>query len=172
MGSEMCIRDRFTRLDFGPDPDVPTNIPPRLGGPYPNLVSAVDGDGNETSGIRMPYITVPLATYTGWNLRHSGIGGENEIMSTGGASGGTLKGSTIPFPTTAEERQAAGDPRLSVEERYGSKEGYMDKIEQAAQSQVDEGYLLSEDVATVMEQAGQLFEALVARVAVVQSADN
>ncbi|MFP6636115.1 MAG: alpha/beta hydrolase domain-containing protein, partial [Dehalococcoidia bacterium] len=163
---------RFTRLDFGPNPDVPTNIPPKIGGLYPNLVSAVDGDGNETSGIRMPYITVPLATYTGWNLRHSGIGGGGEIMSTGGSSGGTLKGSTIPFPATAEERQAAGDPRLSVEERYGSKEGYLSKIEEAAQGMVDEGYLLSEDVATVMEHAGQLYEAFAGRVAEVQAADN
>jgi hypothetical protein len=163
---------RFTRLDFGPNPDVPTNIPPKIGGLYPNLVSAVDGDGNETSGIRMPYITVPLATYTGWNLRHSGIGGGGEIMSTGGSSGGTLKGSTIPFPATAEERQAAGDPRLSVEERYGSKEGYLSKIEEAAQGMVDEGYLLSKDVATVMEYAGELYEAFAGRVREVQAADN
>jgi hypothetical protein len=136
------------------------------------LVSAVDEDGNETSGILMPYVTVPLATYTGWNLRHSGIGGGGEIMSTGGASGGTLKGSTIPFATTAEERQAASDPRLSVEERYGSKEGYLSKIEQAAQALVGEGYLLSEDVAAVMEQAGQLYKAFAGRVAAMQAADN
>ena len=93
-------------------------------------------------------------------------------MSTGGSSGGTLKGSTIPFPATAEERQAAGDPRLSVEERYGSKEGYLSKIEEAAQGMVDEGYLLSKDVATVMEHAGQLYEAFAGRVREVQAADN
>ena len=163
---------RFTRLDFGPDPGVPTNVPPKIGGLYSNLVSAVDGDGNETSGILMPYITVPLATYTGWNLRHADIGGEGEIMSTGGASGGTLKGSTIPFPATAQDREASGDPRLSIEERYDSKEGYLGKIEQAARSLLDEGYLLQEDLATVMEHAGDLYDVFAGRVAAVQAADN
>ena len=163
---------RFTRLDFGPDPGVPAKAPPEIGKRYPNLVSAVDGDGNELSGILMPFITVPLATYTGWNLRHADIGGEGEIMSTGGASGGTLKGSTIPFAATVEDREASGDPRLSVEERYESKTVYLAKIEEAAQSLLDEGYLLREDLATVMEHAGQLYDVFAGRAAAVQAADN
>jgi hypothetical protein len=163
---------RFTRLDFGTDPGVPTKVPPVVGNLYPNLVSAVDGDGNETSGILMPFITVPLATYTGWNLRHADIGGNGEIMSTGGASGGTLKGSTIPFPAKAEDREASGDPRLSIEERYASKEGYLNKIDEAARSLLDEAYLLQEDLATVMELAGDLYDVFVGRAAAVQAADN
>ena len=163
---------RFTRLDFGPDPGVPVRVPPEIGKPYPNLVSAVDGDGNELSGILMPFITVPLATYTGWNLRHADIGGAGEIMSTGGASGGTLKGSTIPFPATVEAREATNDPRLSIEERYESKNVYLAKIEQAAQSLLDAGYLLSEDVATVMEHAGQLYDVFAGRVAAGQAAND
>ena len=158
---------RFTRLDFGPDPGVPSKASPEIGGLYPNLVSAVDVDGNETSGILMPFITVPLATYTGWNLRHSDIGGAGEIMSTGGASGGTLKGSTIPFQATAEDRESAGDPRLSIEERYESKEDYLAKIEEAAQSLREERYLLQEDLATVKEQAGTLYDVFTGRVSAV-----
>ena len=159
-------------MDFGPDPGVPAQAPPEIGKRYPNLVSAVDGDGNELSGILMPFITVPLATYTGWNLRHADIGGVGEIMSTGGASGGTLKGSTIPFAATVEDREASGDPRLSVEERYESKTVYLAKIEEAAQSLLDEGYLLREDLATVMEHAGQLYDVFAGRAAAVQAADN
>ena len=163
---------RFTRLDFGPDADVPTKAPPEVGKPYPNLVSAVDQDGNELAGIRLPYITVPLATYTGWNLRHQDIGGAGQIMSTGGASGGTLKGATIPFPTTREEREASADPRLSLEERYPTRENYTERIRQAAQDLIDEGYVLAEDMDSLVEQGAQLYDVFWSRVKETQAADD
>src|SRR5262249_48870724 len=53
---------RPLRLDF-------TTLPPRPGSAWGSLVSAVDADGNELGGIRLPQIRVPLATHTGWNLR-------------------------------------------------------------------------------------------------------
>ena len=124
---------RFTRLDFGPDPGVPTQIPAGIARVYPHLVSAVDSDGNELGGIPLPFVTVPLATHTGWNTRHAAMGGEGQTLSTGGATGGTLRGSTVPFPTTREERESIGDPRLSVEERYDSREHYQELVRQAAQ---------------------------------------
>ena len=58
------------RLDFGPDRAVPTVMPPTVGDEYPMLVSALDADGNEVGGIRLPAVEVPLATYAGWNVRH------------------------------------------------------------------------------------------------------
>ena len=39
-----------------------------VGEAYPCSVSAVDNDGNEVAGIRLPEVAVPLDTHTGWNL--------------------------------------------------------------------------------------------------------
>ena len=151
---------RFTRLDFGPDPGVPTQIPAGIGREYPHLMSAVDRDGNETGGLRLPFVTVPLATHTGWNTRHADMGGEGQTLSTGGASGGTLRGSTIPFPATREERESTGDPRLSVEERYDSKEHYQHLVRQAAQDLVDQRYLLAEDLEPLVDLGGRHYDLL------------
>ena len=156
---------RFTRLDFGPDPRVPTKIPAEIGNVYPNLVSAVDQDGNELSGIPLPFITVPLATHMGWNLRHPDIGGAGQVLSTGGASGGTLRGSTIPFPVTQAEREASGDPRRSIEERYASRSQYLELVEQAAEKLVDQRYLLEEDLESMISQAAQHYDLLANRAA-------
>ena len=160
---------RFTRLDFGPDPRVPTKTPAVIGKVFPHLVSAVDGDANEVAGISMPLITVPLATHAGWNLRHQDIGG-GQVLSTGGASGGTLRGSTIPFAATRKERELSGDPRLSIEERYAPKERYLELVKQAAGVQVNQRYLLEEDLGPVLEQAAQLYDYMTSRVAETQAA--
>ena len=89
-------------VDFGPEAARATTLPPVLGKAYPHFVSAVDRDGNEVGGIRPPDVSVPLATYTGWNLRHPDIGAPDQLMG--------LMGMTIPFPATREEREARGDP--------------------------------------------------------------
>lgn len=163
---------RFHRLDFGPTPGVATNVPVVVGQPYPLLVPSVDADGNEQAGIRLPLTTVPLATHTGWNLRHAEIGGEGQILSSGGATGGTLAGSTIPFPATREERQAANDPRPSIEERYSSQEDYLKRIRDAADELVRQGYVLAEDVELLVSQAGDHYDELTHRQAQSQAADN
>ncbi|PKB70845.1 MAG: hypothetical protein BZY87_08435 [SAR202 cluster bacterium Io17-Chloro-G6] len=155
---------RFTRLDFGPDPMVPTKIPAEIGKVYPNLVSAVDEDGNELSGIRLPFITVPLATHMGWNLRHPDIGGGGQVLSSGGASGGTVRGSTIPFAATKVEREALGDPRRSIEERYTSRSQYLDLVRQAAKKLVEQRYLLEEDLESITNQAAQHYDFLASHV--------
>ena len=163
---------QFTRLDFGPQPGVATNHPPKIGSPYPNLVPSLDGDGNETCGIVMPQAAVPLATYAGWNTRHSTIGGEGHILSSGGSTGGTLIGSIIPFANTKAEREAKGDPRPSIEERYESRQGYLRQVQVEAEKMVAEGYLLEEDLQTVEEQASQHYEQVVGSVREPQLADN
>ena len=159
---------KFTRLDFGPDPLVPSVVPATVGRDYPCLVSQVDGDGNEVAGIRLPLVSVPLATHLGWNRRHADIGGEGQTLSTGGASGGTLRGSCIPFAASREEREAAGDPRPSIEERYVSRESFLRQIEAAARQLVAGGYLLEEDVDRLVAQAAEHYEAMAGRVQEVQ----
>ena len=151
---------KFTRLDFGPDPGVPTVVPATVGRDFPCLVSQVDADGNEVSGIRLPLVSVPLATHLGWNRRHADIGGEGQTLSTGGASGGTLRGSSIPFAATRAEREATGDPRPSIEERYQSRQAFLDRIESAARQLAADGYLLEEDVQPLMAQAAEHYAAM------------
>ena len=155
------------RLDFGPDRAVPTVIPPTVGDAYPMLVSAVDVDGNEVGGIRLPAIEVPLATYAGWNVRHPDIGGAGQVM----APGGTVVGCAIPFAATREERLASGDPRPSIEERYGSRDEYLERVRSCAESLVESGYVLAEDVDVLVAQGGEVYDAIVRAPAAVAADD-
>jgi hypothetical protein len=122
---------RPCRLDF-------SALPPRPGPAYGSLVSAVNADGNETGGIALPEVAVPLGSHTGWTLRHSEIGGEAQRLVFGGA--------TIPFPKTRAEREASGDPRLSIAERYRSRDDYLERVRRAAVALASERYILDEDV--------------------------
>jgi hypothetical protein len=149
---------RFSRLDFGPEEGIATTVPPKVGTPYPCLVPAVDQDGNEVCGLLLPYQTVPLATLTGWNTRHPDIGGAGQTLSTGGATGGTLVGSTIPFPATREAREATGDPRLSIAERYASREAYLEQVRKASEALIQARYLLAEDLDEILVQAAQHYD--------------
>lgn len=141
----------IARLDFGIETaeEILTLLPPKVGKPYATLVAAVDADGNELAGIRLPDLSVPLATYTGWNVRHPDVGGPGQILA--------LIGSTIPFPATRAKRQATGDPRPAIEERYASMEDYLRQVHRAAEVLLAQGYLLAEDLATVADQAAQRY---------------
>ena len=123
-----------------------TREPPKVGSAFPTLVPQVDRDGNETSGIRMPEIQAPLATYTGWNLRSADIGAPDELFS--------MVGSFLPFAKTKSEREKNGDPRPSIEERYKSRSDYLAKAEAAARQLVTDGYLLEQDVPKLVERSG------------------
>ncbi len=136
------------RADYGEEfrtAGIDSIEPPKVGNAFPTLLPQVDSDGNETSGIRMPATAVPLATYTGWNLRTAEIGAPEELYS--------MVGSFIPFARSKAERAKSGDPRLSVEERYSSKQAYLDKVQAAARSLTDQGYLLERDIPKVTERA-------------------
>jgi hypothetical protein len=109
---------------------------------YGTRVAAVDADGNETSGIRLPPIAVPLATYTGWNL-YARL--PTELCDR--------DGSYIPFAKTKAERAAAGDPRPSIEERYGSRADYVAKVRATADALVRERLLLPADAAAYVRAA-------------------
>jgi len=126
-----------------------------VGTAFPMRLPQVDADGNDTAGIRMPATAVPLATYTGWNLRSPGIGAPDELYS--------MTGSFIPFARTRAEREKTGDPRLSVEERYTSKQAYLDKVEAAAGDLVKERFLLQRDVPLVVARASAEWDFVEAR---------
>lgn len=122
------------------------------GVPLPMLVPAVDADGNETSGIVHPEVAVPLATYTGWNFTHPDFGDPDALVS--------LAGSYVPFAATQAEREAAGDPRPSIEERYASREAFMEKVEAAGRALVADRYLLADDLPAVLDRAGRHWDLL------------
>jgi len=109
---------------------------------YETRVPAVDVDGNETSGIRLPPIAVPLATYTGWNVYRAQ---PTELCDR--------FGTYAPFAKTRAEREASGDPRLSVTERYGSHAAYVAKVKAAADQLVSERFLLPADAARYVREA-------------------
>jgi hypothetical protein len=113
--------------------------------PLPHLVPQVDADGNETAGIRYPEIAVPLATTTGWNFRDPRVGNSGIVYQT--------LGSYIPFPATRAARQASGDPRLSIEERYRDLDDYLERVRAAALDLVRGRYLLEQDVDPILARA-------------------
>jgi hypothetical protein len=134
------------RVDYGPDfrtAGIVTIEPPKVGNAFPILLPQVDRDGNETSGIRMPEVQVPLATYTGWNLRSPDIGAPGELNS--------MIGSFIPLARTKADRELHPDPRASVAERYSGRADYLARIEAAARRLADGGYLLESDIPQIIE---------------------
>jgi hypothetical protein len=133
------------RLDFGPQwkAGIVSIEPPKVGKPFGVLVPQTDAAGNDLGGVRLPELQVPLASYTGWNLRDPSIGVADLRLS--------FLGSFIPLARTAAEREKLGDPRLSVSEWYGSREEYMGKFGEAAMKLIKDRFLLREDLAAVLE---------------------
>jgi hypothetical protein len=119
-------------------------LPPKVGPEYPVSLARVDGDGHALAAIRLPAVEVPTATYLGWNLRKSGFGG--------GAICG-LTGSTIPLARTQAEREASGDRRPSLEERYPTKAAYVAAVRSAAERLVADRLLLPADAERMVREA-------------------
>jgi hypothetical protein len=140
------------RVDLGPDAAQGIGrYPAKLGEPYPIFASAVDADGNEVAGVRLPDISVPLATYTGWNPRDPAVGGSGQILD--------MLGSTLPFAATEQERRATNDPRPSIEERYLDRQTYLARVEEAARALAESGYVLAEDVEILVQLADERYRA-------------
>jgi hypothetical protein len=142
-------------LDFGPQwkEGIVSNEPPKIGKPFPVLVPQSDANGNDEGGVSLPELQVPLASYTGWNLRDPSIGLSDLRLS--------FYGSFIPFAKTAAERQQSGDPRLSVAERYASRDEYLGKFAEAELKLVQERFLLKEDVPALLERGKREWQEVV-----------
>jgi Alpha/beta hydrolase domain len=152
------------RFDLGPgfyDTGIPTIFPPVITAPieidtavpivsvngpiYPSFVPKTDRDGNDIAGVRLPDVTVPLATYTGWALRRGAHAHD----------GCEAAGQYIPFPKTKADREMSSDPRRSIEERYPSFEKYYDQVKRAVENMVRDRLLLCEDADDQLERLVQ-----------------
>ena len=127
----------------------------------PFIVPQVDSDGNDIGGIRLPEQVVPLGTYTDWAFRTEKTGASDTLVA--------MAGSYIPFSKTRADRDKNHDPRLSVEERYGKRAEYVRRVEEAAKQLVQERYLLQEDVAPIVEAAGQHWDWTMASTSMAQN---
>ncbi len=142
--------------DWGPDFDefnasgVPTNVPPPINGVVKIMVPKVDSDGNELGGVPTVLRDAPLGTYLGWNITN-GPGDptyNNQPFHTGQVC--NYIGGMVPFAKTTAQRLAKGDPRLSLEERYGTHAGYVAAVRAAADNAACQGYLLAGPAAALM----------------------
>jgi hypothetical protein len=118
--------------------------PPVVRSIIPLLVPRTNADGNELGGIPSVLHQAPLGSYLGWNVTASGY-------LKGRACG--FSGGFIPFAKTAQQRLASGDPRPSLEERYGTHEKYVEKVREAAKRLVQERFLLQEDADRLVREA-------------------
>ena len=126
---------------YGPAQLVDNGVmPPAVRGEYTVLLPRVDADGNAIGGIRNVTLEVPRATYTGWNPRAEGFAPGALCYNTG---------AVLPFAATRAEREAARDPRLSIEERYATPEAYVAAVRAAAERLAAERLMLAEDVEAV-----------------------
>jgi hypothetical protein len=137
------------RLDFGPNwrQGVLSIEPPKVGPAFPVLVPQVDADGNERDGVRLPEISVPLATYASWNLRDPSIGAPNQRVA--------FEASYLPFPQTAADRQRTKDPRKSIAERYHDRDDYMTRYKAAVDDLVTARWILREDRGSLLNRGAQ-----------------
>ncbi len=129
---------------FGSGGGRQTVLPPTRGGSYQVLVPTTDRDGHDVAGIHTVDIMAPVGTNTGWNLHAAGPRGRDLC---------SLTGSFFPFARTRAERMASGDPRLSLEERYGDHDGFVDGVRRAADESVARRLLLPEDAEVLVQMA-------------------
>jgi hypothetical protein len=145
---------RLRAVDLGPEADrgIP-RWPATFGEAFPDLVSAIDDDGNEVAGIRLPEVAAPVGTFTGWNPRRP----DDDLP----VSLYARCGSFWPFARTEEERARTGDPRPSLESRYRDRDDYAARARAAAESLVEARHLLPDDVDAAVATAVALYDEVV-----------
>lgn len=139
--------------DWGPQFDpvdgsgVAGNAPPPIRQVLAMMAPKVDADGNEQGGVPVVLLDAPLGTYLGWNITAGGA----RPFHAGQIC--NYVGGMIPFARTEQERRANGDPRPSLQERYGSHDGYVEAVRKATVRAQGEGFLLAEDAAALVRAA-------------------
>jgi hypothetical protein len=117
-------------------------------------VSAVDADGNDVAGIRLPQVAVPVGTFTGWNPRRPAGGLPATLYAR--------CGSFWPFARTEAERLASGDPRPSIAERYRDRDDYAARVGDAVAELVGERVLRPDDATAAVDAALTLYDEVMA----------
>ena len=144
---------RLRRLDLGAEVQSGVaRLPAVTGEAYPSFAPALDADGNERVGVRVPDVSVPVATYAGWVPRHASIGGAGQLLD--------MMGTTLPFAPTETERNTSGDPRPSIAARYRDREDYVAQARAAAKALAAERYILEEDIDLAVELAARRYDVL------------
>jgi hypothetical protein len=144
------VLNPLVRYDFGPGfkavdlSGTMSSVPPRVLGVLPTYVPRVNEDGNEMAGVPSVLMQAPLGTYLGWNVYRSGFFA---------GQGCGFQGGWIRFAKTKADRLANHDPRLSLEERYGSLENYVAIVKRAADQAVRDRFLLREDAERIVHEA-------------------
>jgi hypothetical protein len=118
----------------------------------PFLLPKVDADGNDLGGIRLPVVSVPLGTLTGWQFRSAAIGAPTTLIAMAGAF--------IEFPKTKADRERTKDPRQSIIERYGTRAEYLKRVHDAAAKLAEQRFVLAEDVETITNELGKQWDAI------------
>ena len=126
---------------------VASNAPPAIRQALQMFAPKVDADGNELGGVPVVLRDAPLGTYLSWNITAGGARPfhQGQICN--------YVGGMLPFARTRAERVATGDPRLSLEERYGSHEGYVSAVRKAADGALAAKFLLQEDAQQLVREA-------------------
>lgn len=136
-----CGPNALEALDHGRvfDDGLPLPVDALRAGapPCAVLVPAPDCDGNDLGGVRAPMAGVPVATYTGWNLRRRGFG-EGALHD--------FSGSSLPLPVATSHQLAARDPRTALADRYGDLAGYAQRVRAYSVELQGRGFLLAEDI--------------------------
>jgi hypothetical protein len=138
------------RVDYGPEfksKGIVAHEPPIVGPAFPIFVPKPNADGEDTGGVMLPELSVPVATYTGWNLRAPDTGAPTQRVS--------FVGSYLPLAKTKTDREATGDPRPSIAERYSSKEQYLDLYRKAAEKLVEQRFFLRDDLPVILQHAAE-----------------
>lgn len=130
-GTAVARKDVLSRFGYANTP-APAWLPSAS---EIDLVSAVDADGNEVAGIRLPAVAAPLATYTGWNARQY-VADLPEVLYE-------RIGSKLPFPPG----------RPSVSERYPTSGDYAAAVRAAAEGLVAQRFLLTDEIDSVVKKA-------------------
>ena len=146
------------RLDYGgrfASEGIADVVPPKVGKTFTVLVPMPDADGLDRAGIRLPDISVPLGTYTGWNPQNAATGAPERLAR--------YDGSFLPFEPDENLRIAAGDPRPSIKERYPTRDAYTKAYAAATLALAEKELILGSDVNPMIERAGVFYDRIMSR---------
>jgi len=94
--------------------------------------------------VRLPDVAVPLATLTGWNLYRAPYP-EGELADRDGSS--------VPLAPDRAMREARGDPRPSVAERYRDADDHEARVRAVVDDLLARRLLLADDAQALVAAA-------------------